>query len=188
MVDRNRHGMDRKTQIISAAIPLFLEMGVDISTAKIAKAAGVANGTLFNAFATKQILIDEIYLLAKSGMNSVFKPHLNKPFNRDIFHDVWVDYLAWGRREPELRKIMHLLLESGLASEAAKAEAEKLSAPATSWLAQAFADGKLRGPNIIFVAKIFFTHLDLVIDQELNGEDQELAFDMICKNIGVSHD
>lgn len=176
---------DRKAHIIDVAISLFLDLGLDVSTAKIAKAAGVANGTLFNAFPTKQKLIDEAYLTAKTGMNTVFAPHLSKDFNRDSFHDVWTDYLAWGRRAPKLRKIMHLLLDAGLASDDAKQAADDMTAPAIAWFAEAYADGKICGPNIEFIAKVFFTHLDLVIEQDLQGEAEDLAFNMICNNIGL---
>jgi len=179
---------DRKAHIIETAISLFLENGVDVSTAKIAKAAGVANGSLFNAFPSKQNLIDETYLKAKKGMNTVFAPHLSKTFNRESFHDVWIDYLAWGRRAPKLRKIMHLLVDSGLASDAAKTEADEMTASALAWFEQAYDDGKIKGPNTAFIAKVFFTHLDLVIDQKLTGADEDLAFNMICNNIGLHHD
>ena len=59
---------DRKSQIITAATSLFLNEGVGVSTASIAKAAEVSNGTLFNTFATRQILIDTIYKDAKTAM------------------------------------------------------------------------------------------------------------------------
>ncbi len=48
---------ERREAIIAATLPLLLEQGPDISTREIAQAAGVAEGTIFRAFDTKQDLI-----------------------------------------------------------------------------------------------------------------------------------
>jgi len=54
--------------ILAAALTLFRDEGVSVSTARIAKAAGVSNGTLFNYFPTKQALIDALYTSIKSEL------------------------------------------------------------------------------------------------------------------------
>lgn len=48
---------ERRQAIIEATLPLILERGTDLSTREIATAAGVAEGTIFRAFETKQELI-----------------------------------------------------------------------------------------------------------------------------------
>lgn len=48
---------ERRQAIIDATLPLLLEHGPDISTREIARAASVAEGTIFRAFETKQDLI-----------------------------------------------------------------------------------------------------------------------------------
>ncbi len=48
---------DRRQAIIEATLPLLLERGTEMSTREIAQAAGVAEGTIFRAFETKQDLI-----------------------------------------------------------------------------------------------------------------------------------
>jgi len=75
-----------------------------------------------------------------------------------------------------------------LASDDVKAQADEMTAPAINWFEQAYDDGKIVGPNTAFIAKVFFTHLDLVIDQNLTGADESLAFSMICNTIGLQND
>jgi AcrR family transcriptional regulator len=51
---------ERREALIAATLPLVLEHGTDISTRLIAEAAGVAEGTIFRVFATKQDLVDAV--------------------------------------------------------------------------------------------------------------------------------
>ncbi len=49
---------ERRAHILDAVIPLILEKGTEVTTREIAEAAGIAEGTVFRAFADKDALID----------------------------------------------------------------------------------------------------------------------------------
>jgi AcrR family transcriptional regulator len=62
---------DKKTKILEAALQLFVEAGFHgTPTSKIAQTAGVANGTLFHYFPTKDELIVALYLDIKARMGT----------------------------------------------------------------------------------------------------------------------
>ncbi len=48
---------DRRRAILSAVIPLLIDKGAAVTTAEMAQAAGIAEGTIFRAFADKSALI-----------------------------------------------------------------------------------------------------------------------------------
>ncbi|MBM7811047.1 TetR/AcrR family transcriptional regulator [Saccharothrix algeriensis] len=48
---------DRREAIVAATVPLLFEHGANVTTSQIAKAAGIAEGTVFRAFKDKQELI-----------------------------------------------------------------------------------------------------------------------------------
>jgi AcrR family transcriptional regulator len=51
---------ERREALIAATLPLVLEHGTDVSTRLIAEAAGVAEGTIFRVFRSKDELIEAV--------------------------------------------------------------------------------------------------------------------------------
>ena len=51
---------ERKRAIVAAALPLLREFGRETTTRQIAEAAGIAEGTIFRVFATKDELFSEV--------------------------------------------------------------------------------------------------------------------------------
>lgn len=56
---------DKKQALLEAAAAAFAQSGIAASTSAIARSAGVAEGTLFRYFATKDELLNELYLAIK---------------------------------------------------------------------------------------------------------------------------
>lgn len=51
------HPDQRRAMIVAAALPLVVEYGSSVTTAKIARAAGIGEGTIFRAFPDKDTLL-----------------------------------------------------------------------------------------------------------------------------------
>ena len=73
---------DKRNAILSAAIETLAELGERASTSKIAKVAGVAEGTLFTYFSNKEELLNQLYLSLKAELRQVMM--LGYPADSDL--------------------------------------------------------------------------------------------------------
>ena len=110
--------MNKRDLLIEAAIELFGEFGFwNTSTASVAKKAGVATGTLFNHFKTKDELIDEVMVYLKREMINEARRGLDIEADlRDQFEHIWYSGMAWGERHPERFRLMEQIQVSQLLS------------------------------------------------------------------------
>jgi len=93
---------EKELKIMDAALKLFVERGFHgTSTAKIAETAGVATGTLFHYFKTKEELINRLYLYTKENMLSEISEHYDdeKTFKENI-KELWLKFVYFGVNEP----------------------------------------------------------------------------------------
>lgn len=95
---------EKELQILNTSLKLFVENGFHgTSTAEIAKSAGVATGTLFHYFKTKEELINRLYLYSKDCMLSESDGHYNieKSFKENI-KSLWIVLVDFGIKKPEM--------------------------------------------------------------------------------------
>src|SRR5260370_36667354 len=65
---------EKRNAILAAAIELIAGQGLSIPTSKIAQVAGVAEGTLFTYFETKERLLNDLYLELKHEEREEMSP------------------------------------------------------------------------------------------------------------------
>ena len=100
--------MSKKDLILEAALDLFTANGFHgTPTSKIAKEAGVANGTLFHYFASKEILIKELFFLIKGEMATAGMQGLATNASvKDCFKHLFLHAIYWGIEHPKAHKYM----------------------------------------------------------------------------------
>jgi AcrR family transcriptional regulator len=111
----------KRTAILRAAVREIAQSGLGAPTAKIAERAGVAAGTLFTYFATKEQLLNQLYLALKSEAYA----RINAKFpgkgslERRARH-IWSSYLDWAIQFPEKRKVTAQLTVSDVITPATR--------------------------------------------------------------------
>lgn len=105
---------EKRIAILLAATDVVAKLGIEAPTALIAKEAGVAEDTLFTYFASKDVLLNELYMQIKTALRDAMMPGCpltDSPRNRALH--TWRALIGWGVRNPTKRRAMNVLALSG---------------------------------------------------------------------------
>ena len=144
---------EKRAAILQAAVKEIAEGGLGASTAKIAKAAGLAKGTLFTYFANKEELLNELYVELKGEVYS----RINADFpakaglERRAWH-VWLSFLDWAIEFPAKRKVSVLLHVSDLVTPETRARTAEGRELVDATLSELEGRGALKGLPAGFAA------------------------------------
>jgi AcrR family transcriptional regulator len=105
---------DKRNAILDAATRLFAERGLTAApTSEISKQAGVAEGTLFTYFKTKDDLINALYREIKLELADAMMSDFPRKKNvRTRLRHVWDRYVNWGIANPKQSKVLAQLTVS----------------------------------------------------------------------------
>ncbi|NUT85082.1 TetR/AcrR family transcriptional regulator [Pseudomonas corrugata] len=107
---------EKRLALLNAAAEAVAEHGLAASpTSLIAKKAGVAEGTLFRYFPTKEDLLNELYFHIKQSMcEMVIKNYRSQASFHDRFQMLWNSYIDWGLANPMESKAVNQLAVSSI--------------------------------------------------------------------------
>ena len=128
-----------RQRILDAARRLFAGDGCDTTTRDIAAAAGIAAGTLFNYFPTKEAIVA---CLANAAVREVLNGRRDAPANATLEEELFALVAAGLRKLKPLRKHLPPLLETSLSPLTTKTEREAASLRAEHLEAVAALAGK----------------------------------------------
>jgi AcrR family transcriptional regulator len=99
---------DKRNAILAAATRLFAERGLTAApTSEMSKEAGVAEGTLFTYFKTKDDLINALYREIKLELaDAMMSDFPRKKHVRTRLRHAWDRYVNWGIAHPKQRKVL----------------------------------------------------------------------------------
>lgn len=99
---------DKEKAIIEAAIAVFAERGFwNTPTSLISKTAGVADGTLFTYFATKDDLIHAVYLAVKGELaDEIMAGFDTLPTLYEKMRHIWSRFIEWGVAHPQRFRVI----------------------------------------------------------------------------------
>jgi AcrR family transcriptional regulator len=117
-------GSDKQEAILKTALTLFTERGFfGTPTSLISKEAGVATGTLFFYFKTKEALIDTLYLRVKAEAAAAMCRGLDEePDTASRLRRLWRNVVMWGVKNPKKMQFMEQFAHSPFVSTSAHEE------------------------------------------------------------------
>src|SRR5271163_1893430 len=146
---------DKRTAILEAAAEAVAVLGVSSPTAKIAKVAGVAEGTLFTYFANKDELLNRLYLELKMDLRDTMMT--GYPAGKSLLdrsRHVWDRYIGWGSAHPLKRRAMRQLAVSDRITEETKKLLGDAFAEVKDMMRECAAGGAMKRQSPSFVSAI----------------------------------
>jgi AcrR family transcriptional regulator len=100
----------KRNALLTAAADAIAAEGISVSTSRIAKEAGVATGSLFLYFPTKDDLLNQLYSTIKAEITESMLANYSRDASAsERMRSVWTAYLKWGVANPSKRKAMSQL-------------------------------------------------------------------------------
>jgi AcrR family transcriptional regulator len=156
---------DKRNAILTAATQVVAEQGIGAPTATIAKVAGVAEGTLFTYFVTKDELLNRLYLELKSELSEAMLPPASESSDaRERLRLGWQQYVRWGVSYPKKRKVLAQLGVSDRITEQSKAAGMRAFTEINAMLQESIASGALRDRPPAFVGAIMASLAETTMD------------------------
>jgi AcrR family transcriptional regulator len=160
---------EKRKAILEAAVLEIDAAGLSAPTSRIAGRAGVAEGTLFTYFASKDAMLNELYLELKVDvyrrLNAALDPNTSL---KERACQIWTGYLDWAIEFPQKRKVSVQLNMSNLISASTREQVAAESRAVATTLAELGKRAANRGLPAEFASACM-------------SAMQEVAMDLIAK-------
>ncbi|SFJ58683.1 transcriptional regulator, TetR family [Paenibacillus sp. UNC496MF] len=162
---------EKRKRLLTAATEEVATSGAAASTIKIAKKAGVAEGTLFVYFPTKDDLLNQLFVELKSDLMGFLM--IDYPIHADIqgkIRSLWTDFIDWGATYPDKRKALRQLGVSERITDSNKDVGEALFDNLQDVIEEGFKTGVLREQPLPFMSGLINALADMVLQAALGDE------------------
>jgi AcrR family transcriptional regulator len=157
---------DKKNLLLDAALKLFVDLGFhNTPTSKIARVAGVATGTLFYFFPTKDELIAALYKdVTRRTMEFVLSRVDDSKPPKEIIHAYYRATLEWAQTFPVEYQFIAHFTNSPYLQKVAKEEFDRNAAPLANQFSKAWKEGLIQRIDMDLVFILLHNHIAGVND------------------------
>ncbi|MEK8132438.1 TetR/AcrR family transcriptional regulator [Paenibacillus filicis] len=164
---------EKRKALLAAAANEIASVGIAASTSKIAKNAGVAEGTLFVYFPTKDDLLNQLYLDLKSDLTLILSADYSVDASvQEQFQRLWSQFVEWGASHPNKWRALRQLSVSERITEDSQRAGETMFTDFQTMVAEGFKTGVLREQPVSFLAGIIQALADMVLEMAFREPDQ----------------
>jgi len=183
--------IDKQKELLNAALRLFAANGFHgTPTSKIAKEAGVANGTLFHYFKTKEDLIVSLYIDIKMRMAAYVEANAAEhKTTKEKFRNQYVEVLKWSLQNVAEFQFLQQFTASPYTSLLSPEEVKKQLKKTCGEIEEAINEKAIQKRNPELILALFTSHtfgLNQYLQKTvLTGKEQEdtinESFEMLWK-------
>ena len=152
---------EKRQAILRAALEVIAGEGLSASTAKIARKANVAEGTIFTYFSTKEVLLNELYIDLKRDLaGAVARRFPDGLGSQEKIRHLWTCYIRWGAEDPLKHRALRQLSVSEQVTEASR----EVGRQCVGQFSQALRENSRDGEKADFAGAVMAALADMTLD------------------------
>ena len=156
---------EKRDALLEAASDLIAQLSTGASTAKIAKAAGVSEGTLFTYFPSKDDLLNDLFVEIEGKLaETMLAPYPMKASARDRLFIVWSRLIEWGLNHSTARKALRQLKVSNRVTAESRKRCHAMFREARSIVEQCLAGHSAPERVAFYIDTILFDLADITMN------------------------
>ena len=150
--------MDKKDKILEVMLRLIKQQGIQATPmAQVAKEAGVAAGTIYHHFASKEQLVNELYLKVKKEFGDLLVAKLNVDLGyKEKFWVLWKSLFYYYTQNPLAFNFSAQLGHSPLISDDIKVQAKQYYQPIIEFFAEGINTGILKPMDAYLIGELVY--------------------------------
>ena len=155
----------KRLAVLAAAARQVAALGVGAPTARIARDAGVAEGTLFTYFSSKDELLNQLYLALKHDLaRATLAAYPGDGSPRQRFEHLWNVFIDWALADPERRKALRQLAVSDRITAETRQQGAAAFGVISDLLAQSRSEAVLKDHPEVFVGAVLEALTDATLE------------------------
>ncbi len=160
--------------IHKAAIELVTKTGFSgLKMAEVAKKSGVATGTLYVYYKSKEELINDVYLVTKEEIaGAIINPEYLKETFYETFKAMWYGYFGYCLQYPEKMLFVEQFIYSGYISEINIAKADSHFEPLDQFLIQGQKNGHIKEMHVEIIKAHLQGSVHEIVKMKVRGDIQ----------------
>ena len=165
---------EKRMALLNAAVDTVAELGLGAPTVKIAKRAGVGDGTLFVYFPNKETLFNQLYLYIKEDLRRAVQIGTTGSVEERL-REFWDRYIEWGIKYPRKYRATRYLNASEAVTDETRKAVWALFAEFEVMVDQGMREGVLRRQPKAFLGELIDAVANMVLEfaQKNPGNSQE---------------
>jgi TetR/AcrR family transcriptional regulator, multidrug resistance operon repressor len=163
---------DKKQAVIEAMLALVVEKGFHgTPMSLVAQQAGVAAGTIYHYFDSKEAVLNELYGLLKAQMGAaMLQPdQADQPFKARFFR-FWLNLFDYFTGHPKEFTFLEMYANSSYINQLTREENEAHYAPVVEFLAQGIQAGVLRPLDLRLMVALTYGSVVAAAKLHLSGQ------------------
>ncbi len=162
----------KRNEIIEATLALIAERGVhNTPMSLVSKSSGIAAGTIYHYFESKEKLINEIYIdIKRAVLMSVMKDDDSEKSYKDRFFGIWSAYYDYLVEQPNTLLFLEQCSSIPILSEEVRQQADVIATPLLDFFYFGIESGILKLPNIELVLALIHGSIVNIAKLHISGQ------------------